>query len=240
MPVVCHYFVAAMACWLFGPAQAADGPEAPLRLVNLSPLDAPNMVAMRKTLDVAFARAGMRYTIRYLPPERALAAFIAGQFDGDPNRGPQFQLFFPDAVRIEPHLRTAWYFAVSASPEVRPKSWEDLKRYHIAFLRGLHGVDVMTRGVVLREMVPSHEACIRMAQIKRVDLCIVSSESADRRKFEEKYGSQLYSTQFEHLNIYLWLSPNQRAAADKLIRAMRGMAASGELQKLMGPYRADE
>ncbi|OQS10471.1 hypothetical protein B0T37_00335 [Chromobacterium violaceum] len=137
-------------------------------------------------------------------------------------------------------MRTAWYFAVSASPEVRPTSWEDLKHYHIAFLRGLHGVDVMTRGVVLREMVPSHEACIRMAQIKRVDLCIVSSESADRRKFEEKYGSQLHSTQFEHLNIYLWLSPNQRAAADKLTRAMRGMAASGELQKLMGPYRADE
>jgi hypothetical protein len=210
-----------------------------LRLVNLSPLDTPNMLAMRRTLDAAFAHAGLGYTIQYLPPERALAAFMAGEFDGDPNRGPQFQLFYPGAIRVEPHLRTSWYYAVSASADVRPKSWADLGRYHIAYMRGLHGIDLMTRHVARRETPYSNEACIKMALLRRVDLCIVSSETADHWPQQEKYGGQLRATAFAHLDIYLWLAPGRRAAADKLTRAMRGMASSGELQKLMGPYRTE-
>ncbi|AUH53101.1 hypothetical protein CXB49_21050 [Chromobacterium sp. ATCC 53434] len=210
-----------------------------LRLVNLSPLDAPNMLAMRHTLDAVFAEAGLGYTIQYLPPERALAAFMAGEFDGDPNRGPQFRQFFPDAIRVEPHLRTSWYYAISASADVRPRSWADLGRYHIAFLRGLHGIDLMTRHVPRREMPSSQDACIRMALIRRVDLCVVSSPTADHWPLQETYGAEAHAAVFEHLNIYLWMAPNQRAVADKLSRTMKAMAARGELQRLMGPYRAD-
>ncbi len=219
---------------------AAVGKAAPpVRLVNLSALDAPNMVAMRHTLDVVFARAGLSYTIQYLPPERALAAFLAGQFDGDPNRGPQFNEFFPGAIRVEPHLRTAWYYAVSASPDVQPHSWAGLEGYRIAFLRGLHGIDLMTRHVAQREMPGSQDACIRMALIRRVDLCIVSSETADHWPLQEKYGAQAHAAVFAHLNIYLWMAPGQGAVADKLSQTMQQMAARGELQKLMGPYRID-
>lgn len=95
MPVVCHYFVAAMACWLFGPAQAADGPEAPLRLVNLSPLDAPNMVAMRKTLDVAFARAGMRYTYAICLPSVRWRHSSPASLTAIPIVGRSFSCSFP-------------------------------------------------------------------------------------------------------------------------------------------------
>ncbi|UTH75915.1 ABC transporter substrate-binding protein [Chromobacterium sp. IIBBL 290-4] len=229
----------ALAGGVLSLASAACLSAEPLRLVNLSPLDAPNMVAMRRTLDAVFDKAGLSYTIQYLPPERALADFIAGRFDGDPNRGPQFHALFPAAIRVEPHLRTAWYYAVSASADVRPHSWADLGQYHIAFLRGLHGIDLKTRHVARREMPASQDACIRMALIRRVDLCVVSSETAGRWPLQEKYGDQAHAVAFEHLNIYLWMGPGQRAAADKLSLAMREMAARGELQKLMGPYRTD-
>ncbi|WP_434631785.1 substrate-binding periplasmic protein [Chromobacterium sp. CV08] len=229
----------ALAGGLLCLALADAAPVQTLRLVNLSPLDTPNMLAMRRTLDAVFAEAGLGYTIQYLPPERALAAFMAGEFDGDPNRGPLFRQFFPDAIRVEPHLRTSWYFAVSGSPGVRPRSWADLQRYHIAFLRGLHGIDLMTRHVPRREMPSSQDACIRMALIRRVDLCIVSSPSADHWPGQETYGADAHAVVFEHLNIYLWMGPKQRAVADKLGRTMRAMADRGELQRLMGPYRAD-
>ncbi|OHX12211.1 substrate-binding periplasmic protein [Chromobacterium sphagni] len=235
-----HFRRLLRAGWLPLLLAPADGMAAEtLRLVNLSPLDTPNMLAMRRTLDAAFAHAGLAYTIEYQPPERALAAFMAGEFDGDPNRGPQFQQFYPGAIRVEPHLRTSWYYAISASTQVRPKSWADLGHYHIAYMRGLHGIDLMTRHVARRETPYTHDACIRMALLRRVDLCIVSSETAGHWPLQEKYASRVQATAFEHLDIYLWLAPGERAAADKLTRAMQGMAGSGELQRLMGPFRSN-
>lgn len=208
-----------------------------LKLVVLQPLDSPKVVALKSVLDLAFSRSGMSYTLSYNPGERAIVAFRDGSFDGDANRLSTFNQTYPEAIRVEPHLNGAFFYAMSASTSAKPTSWADLSRFSVAYVRGYRGIELRLAQVAVREPTDSEEACLKMAAGKRVDLCVLASDRVAEWPLQAKFGDRLTGTLFDNTKVHAWLGPRYKEEADRLSKALREMDKSGELQRVMSLYR---
>jgi ABC-type amino acid transport substrate-binding protein len=211
-----------------------------LKLVVLQPLDRPNIVAEKAILDQAFARAGMRYALTYNPPERAMIAFKEGHFDGDINREGSFNQSYAEAIRVEPHIQGGFFFAIGASSSTVPKAWADLTPHRIAYVRGYRAIELRTAAVAAREVTYSEEACLKMAETRRVDWCILGSDRSTEWPLQAAYADRLTGYMFDSVKVYIWLGPQHKEAATKLSKALREMERSGALQKGMAPFRLAE
>jgi hypothetical protein len=218
-------------------AQACLGQSAPVKLVVLQPLERPNIQAVKLTLDAAFAHAGIRYTLEHNPPERALAAFRDGAFDGDASRLDTFPLLVPEAIRVEPHIQNTVFFAIGPGTASKPASWVGLSRFSIAYVRGYRGIEMRTIDVAVREVTDSEEACLRMALARRVDWCVLAAERRSGWPFQAQYGDRMTAYPIDSLKVYVWMGPKRKDVADRLTKALRDMDRTGELQKIMGPFR---
>jgi hypothetical protein len=214
-------------------AQAAPA----LKLVTILALDRPVMVAERQLLDLAFARAGLRFTLEHNPAERALAGFLNGSFDGDVNRIGTFNQSHPGAIRVEPHIQSAFFYAVGHAVAHPPADWQSLGRFRIAYVRGFKGIEIRTAAVAAREVTDSDEACLRMAQARRVDWCVLPADRRGDWPLHARFGDPLVGVLIDAVQVYVWLGPQYSHHAGQLTRALREMQRSGELQSIMGPFR---
>ena len=218
-------------------AQACLGQPAPVKLVVLQPLDRPNIQAVKLALDAAFAHAGMRYTLEHNPPERAVVAFRDGAFDGDASRLDTFPLLVPDAIRVEPHIQNTTFLAIGPNAASKPASWVDLSRSSIAYVRGYKGIEIRTIDVAVREVTDSEDACLRMALARRVDWCVLAAERRSEWPLQAQYGDRMTAHPIDSLKVYVWMGSKRKDVADRLTRAMRDLEKTGELQRIMGPFR---
>lgn len=216
---------------------ACLGQSVPVKLVVLQPLERPNIQSVKRALDAAFAHAGMRYTLEHNPPERALVAFRGGAFDGDASRLDTFPLLVPDAIRVEPHIQNTTFLAIGTNTASKPASWVDLSRFSIAYVRGYKGIEIRTIDVAAREATDSEEACLRMALSRRVDWCVLAAERRSGWPFQAQYGDRMMAHPIDSLRVYVWMGPRRKDVADRLTKALREMEKTGELQKIMGPFR---
>lgn len=208
-----------------------------LKLVVLQPLDQPKVMAVKATLDSAFARAGLRYSLEYNPGERALAAFKDGAFDGDANRLATFNQAYPGALRVEPHLNGAFFYAIGTSRTVKPAAWSELTKYSVAYVRGFRGIEIRLADVAVKALTDSEEACLKMALAKRVDWCVLASDRTQGWPLQQQYGDRLQGTLFDTEKVHMWLGPQHKEAAERLTRALREMEKSGDLQRRMASFR---
>jgi len=207
------------------------------KLVALQPLDRPNLVAERAVLDLAFARAGLQYTLDYNPPERALQSFVKGHFDGDINRVATFNQSYPEAIRVDPHIQSGFFFAIGRGPQPKPASWEGLAGGRVAYVRGYRSIELRTPSSAKREVVSSEAACISMAALDRVDWCVLGADTRSEWPLQARFGGQLTGTLIDSVNVHVWLGPQHKLAAERLSKALDEMEKSGELQRMMAPYR---
>jgi hypothetical protein len=198
----------------------------------------PILGSLRKALDVAFSGAGLTYSLTEEPAERALLNLNRGLWDGDANRQEVFGKFAPNAVMIRPHVSIATVFAISASPDVRPKSYAELVNYRIAIPFGYKGIDEMTKIARKRDKVTTFESCVEMAMLKRVDACILLSDHNTDWTLKGKYGDQAYATVIERIKVYVWLDSSMKAQADSLSHSLQYMEENGDLARIMGPFRS--
>lgn len=211
----------------------------PLALVNVKPLDLPLMVNLRQALDLAFARAGLSYTLDSRPGERALAEFKAGQWDGDANRAATFGQAFPQAIQVQPHLYNANSFVVAPLQAPLPKSWAELKGKSVAIVRGYKTLAFSTGSAAVREITNSEDSCLRMALAARVDYCVLRGDEAGKWPGEEQFGAQMHASRIDQVPVYIWLGPAYADEARRLSDALRAMEKTGELRRVMGRFRLE-
>jgi len=227
-------WIATLASW---GCAAAWAQGAPLKLVTILALDRPIMVAEKTVLDAAFARTGLQFSLEYKPAERALIGFRDGSFDGDVNRIGSFYQSHPQAIRVEPHIQNAYFYAIGAAATDKPASWADLPRYSIAYVRGFKGIEIRTAAVSVREVTDSDESCLMMAAARRVDWCILPADRKGAWPLQAQYAEQLSGVLIDNVKVYIWLGPQHADAAQRLTRALREMEKSGELQRSMASFR---
>lgn len=215
----------------------AQAESTALKLVALQPLDRPNLVAERAVLDLAFARAGLQYTLDYNPAERALQAFIKGNFDGDINRVATFHQIYPEAIRVEPHIQSGFFFAIGRGGRPQPASWDGLADGRVAYVRGYRSIELRMPPTAKREVVSSETACLSMAALGRVDWCVLGADTRAEWPLQARFGEQLSGSLIDSVNVHIWLGPQHKLAAERLSKALDEMEKSGELQRMMAPYR---
>ncbi|MDC8786453.1 substrate-binding periplasmic protein [Roseateles koreensis] len=210
-----------------------------LRVVSNATGDRLRSIGVQAVIETLARHQGMTARLTVEPGERAVLSFKAGRYDADALRVARFSEVYPEAVRVDPHLSTIWYFAVTRSEDVVPTSWHDLAQYRIAYVRGIKAIDLETTHVQHRETPSTREACLAMVALGRVDVCILNAPHGYAPPAEVS-GTRLYAHPFEHLNLYLWLAPGLRDLAARFSSDLKDMARSGELQRLMGPNRSEQ
>jgi hypothetical protein len=198
--------------------------------------DKGNAIA-NEVVRALMQRAGLAYSLSNEPNQRALTSFQAGLYDVDVLRVAQFDLVFPGAIRIEPHLLSTTLHAISTSPEVRPRNWEELKAYRIAHVRGAKSIELQLLPGQRAELTSTAASCMAMAAAGRVDLCLVNAE-AQFMPPQSIEGRALHHRIFDRVRLHMWAAPGREALAQELSQAIKAMVASGELARLAGPNRA--
>ncbi|MDT8992949.1 hypothetical protein RQP54_18900 [Curvibacter sp. APW13] len=213
------------------------GHGTPLRLVSILALDRPVMVQEKLLLDVLFSRAGVGYTLETVPAERALVDFRNGTYDGDVNRIATFSQSHPEAVRVDPHVQSAFFYAVGVAQGPLPAGWSDLTPYRVAYVRGFKGIEIRTAGVAHREVANSDESCLRMAQARRVDWCVLPADRKNEWPMRSDFGAELTGALLDAVKVHIWLGPQHRELAQTLSRTLRDLERSGSLGRIMGTFR---
>lgn len=236
---------AALACLLaFFPqlvgAQSLPSTPGHLRLVSVLALDRPVMVQEKILLDTLLGRAGWSYSLQSVPAERAVVDFRNGTYDGDVNRIATFNQSYPDAVRVDPHVQSAFFYAVGAPQPATPTGWSDLSAYRIAYVRGFKGIEIRTAAVAHREVTSGEESCVRMAHARRVDWCVLPVDRKGDWPLRKELGEQLTGVLLDAVKVHIWLAPQHKELAQTLSRHLRDMERSGELARTMGAFRQPE
>lgn len=216
---------------------AAPSHAAPLRLVSILALDRPVMVQEKLLLDVLFSRAGVGYTLETVPAERALVDFRNGTYDGDVNRIATFSQSHPEAIRVDPHIQNAFFYAIGVAQGPLPTGWSDLTPYRIAYVRGFKGIEIRTTGVAHHEVANNDESCLRMALARRVDWCVLPADRKSEWPLRNEFGGQLTGALLDAVKVHVWLGPQHRELAQTLSRNLRDLERSGSLGRIMGAFR---
>jgi len=208
----------------------------PFRLVTNGNLQSPAILQSYAVAQVALRRLGYLPSLVSEPGERALASLEAGVYDADLSRVARFAEAYPQGLRIEPHLATVWYMAVSSSPEVSPQDWRDLGHLRVAYVRGVKAVELEAAVARRIERPNTREACLTMVALGRVDVCVLNVPEGYRPPAQLR-GAALHWHMLGHLNLYMWLAPQHQGLAVQLKELLQAMERSGELQRLAGTRR---
>jgi polar amino acid transport system substrate-binding protein len=212
-------------------------PPRQLRLVSVDPLSSPYNQALRRALDQAFERAGLRYSLTERPGERAVLELRAGQFDGDITRHQRFGELVPGLLRVEPPHSLIFELAITRRGGPRVVRREDLAGLRVAVPRGFKRVEAATEGLPQRQLVEGVDACVRMVVQGRVDVCVEPGYSSAAGLGQVPEGAEVDVHVLSTSNMYLWLRPGQENEARRLGEALAQMERSGELDQLMGAFR---
>jgi len=212
-------------------SSAFAGDIAPIRLAGGPD---PSGALTKKTsrlIDIVFKKINMPYSLEYLPPERSSALFISGEIDGIIGRVAEYNLIYPAAIRIEPTLYSYQFIAVGLKTDIDPQSWDDLKKFRIAYHRGLKIVSLKLAQSASLQEVNSIKDCILMAKNKHVDFCVAySNEISFEKKLFDDGKLNIFNISKE--KAYIFLSPKLSALAVKIDAVLADMKKSGELEKI--------
>jgi hypothetical protein len=138
-------------------------------------------------------------------------------------------------LRVEPHLLTTTVHAFSRDPALRPQSWAALKGLSVVHVFGAKVVEMQLPAEQERALAPNAEACLRMVELKRAEVCLINAEFSYQ---PPQAGQGLQRSVLARVPLYIWVAPGRTALADQLSRAVRAAVATGELARLAGADRA--
>lgn len=237
-PALHEYLAGQVAAFASDPAWRPLLPGTPrqLQLVGVDSMEGDYYQSLRRLLDIAFERAGLRYALVLRPAARAAAELQAGRSDGDVARFPGYEGLAPGALRLEPAHSTMFHLAITRPGGPRPTRWEELDGLRVALPRGFRVAEERSRGHGRRELVEGPLACLRMVEVERVDVCLMPGFTpADWPG--RSAGSELQAHVIGSSAVHLWLRAGLEDEARRLGQALTQLERSGELDRLLGAYR---
>ena len=234
-----HAAVLGLLVWAGMVVAAPEAPviAEPVRLIVSPAASARGNEIADAAIALVMRHAGLSYTLKREPVERALTSFRTGQYDADMLRMPQFDRVVPGAIRVDPHLLSTTIMSFGRSPTLAPASWGELGTLRVAHVRGIKAIELALAGRAGVEVTNSADSCLGMVAMERVDLCLLNAER-DYGPPVQVNGVTLYRSVLARVNLHVWVAPGQQALAQRLSTAMRAAVAGGELVRIAGGNRA--
>jgi polar amino acid transport system substrate-binding protein len=205
-----------------------------------SPLDDYQPQLIVPLLTEAFRRNGIRFNAKHYPGLRSLLMSNSGKTDGEMHRVYEFHKIsggnYPNLIRIESKLLSVWIAAFSTQ-DIKIHTWQDLKGYKVAYLRGRKAFKQQLDGVLPASQAlttVTDQQAFKMLAADRVD--IVISESVQGGKIIANNPNFTNITEIGRLDevkIYSYINSRHKELAPKIANTLEEMKLDGSFSDIV-------
>jgi len=191
----------------------------------------------RSLADEIQRRTDLTIDFIHLPAKRSLNYLESGIIDGEWSRVANFGTELPGLIRISEPVATHYYIAYTINKDIVIDSWESLKPYSVAYLRGWTVIDNKL-GSVHNNLIPvnSVEAGLNFITAGRADVFVSIPFFVDEvLNHREWKGSTIRALQapVDSLNVYIYLLPKHAVAGIKIVDALKSMKADQSYDEII-------
>jgi len=181
----------------------------------------------------AFKAANVDMVLIRNPAERGLRNANQGIDDGELTRIEGIEKTYTNLLRV-PEKIIDWDFVVfSKKVDIRTSSWQDLKPYHIGFIRGWKILEANTAGFPYVESVSNSDVLFNMLERDRIDVALFSRWiGLSIVKQKQLSGVHVLEPPLATRAMYIYLHNKHADLIPVIESSLKQIKASGEYDRL--------
>jgi polar amino acid transport system substrate-binding protein len=182
-----------------------------------------------------YKRLGMTVEFADMPAKRSLIESSEGRVDGEVQRILAVKDQYPTLVAVHPSFNSIEPAAfVRKGTSLRVDGWKSLAEHSIGIVRGVGSSERGTQGMRSVEPVTTMENLMQSLNAGRFDVAVNDRFSGllVLRKLGLEGKVQPVDPPLEHIPLHHFLHERHRDLVPKVGQVIRGMQASGELERL--------
>ena len=184
-------------------------------------------------LKEAFGRIGIGLRIKILPAERSLVDANNGIGDGEAVRISGLSKQYPNLIEVPEKVYVGDFAAFSKNLSFKPSSWDSLKPYRVAYIRGHKICEANIVGTKSLHKADNVEELFKLLRADRVDVVVVESLFGKAMLKKMNYReAKMLSPPLATLDFYLYLNKKHTLIVPKIARALRSIKQDGTYQKI--------
>ena len=227
---------AVLSVLVLGIGSASASPPSPLPLtLRLARLDGvPDQWIGGEILKVAYSRLGIQVQFVAVPALRSLLESSEGRIDGEVQRILNVETLYPTLIAIRPSINFIEPTAFVKKVDFKVQGWPSIAPYQVGIVRGVGSSEAGTRGMSRVTAVPSMEALMRMLAAERLDVAVNDRLSGVLILHQLGLDSEVHPLDppLQRILLYHFLHVKHLDLVPRVEEALRGIAASGELEQI--------
>jgi len=220
---------------LGGAACAAGVAAEPPQVLRLARLEGvPDQWVGGEILKAVYARLGIELQFVEVPPLRSLRESSEGHVDGEVQRILAVESQYPTLRAVRPSINYIEPSAFVKGRDFKVEGWASIEGMRVGIVRGVGSSEAGTRGMSQVTAVASMEVLMRMLAADRIDVAAndrLSGQLVLRRLGLEAQVRAL-EPPLQHIPLFHFLHVRHAALLPRVEEVLRGMATSGELERL--------
>lgn len=183
-------------------------------------------------LKAIYKRAGYELKITPMPAARATVEAESGNVDGEVNRVAAYADAHPNLIRVEPPI-SIWKISAfyKNAERISINGPDDLKKYSLAYVRGLKGPEDLVKGAQKVEALTTSEQLVNFLQSDRADV-IVDGQSQVKFYVKRLGFKDFAQVELTRTPLYHYLHVKNKDLVPVISRIIKKLSDSGELAKL--------
>lgn len=213
-------------------AMAADPVGAQERLVLVTPANTVDTVISEVITRKAYARIGIKVTIKKFPGERALRLANSGKVDGEVQRINGIASTYHNLVQVHPAINFIEGAVFTRTEKFTVKGWNSLKPYRIGYIRGIKFAEQNTRNMN-SSAVSDYKIMFNMLKKNRFQL-IISPRLNGLFQMKQLGIEDVYELKpaIKKFDLFHYLHQKHVKLAPKISAVFTDMASKGELAEI--------
>jgi len=184
----------------------------------------------------AYANIAIEAKILFLPAERALHHSNGGLVDGELSRIKRLYKQYPNLLLVPVAMNSVQAAVYTHNNTISIKSWNDLKPYKLAIVKGIKFIEKGTKGQN-PFVVSQFSIAFDMLLANRVDIVVIPKLTGDTLMTKSRYKKiKRLDIVLKKLALYHFLHKKNRKILPKITQSLQKMSASGELTLIRNKF----
>jgi polar amino acid transport system substrate-binding protein len=216
------------------------------KVYRISTVDAANsaLLAIEEIMTAAYSRIGLKLDVVRLPAKRALPDANEGKYDGELYRIKEIGQEFPNLQMVPTSIGSIEFVAYgSKKANLHITSWDSLKNYRLAAMRGIKKIEYETMGMRII-FVATPEQLLRMLYLNRVDIILMDKktmlQAIKKAKLEREYylvKNILELKTLDTLELYHYLHVKNKNLIPLLDQSIQDLVKNGTVKSIWDKFK---